>query len=75
MADDPIEMERHHVCEGEARVARQAEIVSELSPATALHVRAIAIHVLALFRQALALSRDRLAEMEKTRSMSPAAHH
>lgn len=71
MTEDLVEMERRHIREGEARVARQEEIVNGIGPGWDPDVAARARDLLALFRESVALSKDRLAALERERLGKP----
>ena len=65
--EDPIEMERRHVREGEARVAQQEAIVRRLD-SSADAAGADGARAAGSFREFLALAKRRLAELERVRS-------
>lgn len=71
--EDPLEMERRHIVEGQARIDRQEEIIRQLveggTPALAITAR----QVLLTFRQSLALSKARLADLEQQERDKPLA--
>ena len=63
--EDPIEMERRHVRQGEELVAKQIALVEGLDPSTIPEVRQQAMKVLAALRDSLQIANDRLAYLER----------
>jgi hypothetical protein len=60
-----IEMERRHMREGEARIARQEEIVSQLDLSGAHEHVLTARALLVTFRDFVALAKQRLDDLER----------
>ena len=64
-ADEAIEMERRHIREGEARVARQEEIVNRLSQHRGSESELQACELLAEFRHFVEAAKERLADLQR----------
>jgi aminoglycoside N3'-acetyltransferase len=65
-------MERRHIREGEARVARQEEIVSQLDSIGAHHEHVLTAHaLLATFRQFVASAKQHLEDLEREHLDTP----
>jgi hypothetical protein len=67
LREDLIEMERRHIREGEARIARQEEIVSRLDASWGHESdHALTAHALLVtFREFVALAKHRLDDLER----------
>jgi hypothetical protein len=66
-----IEMERRHIREGEARVARQEEVVARLDSMGAGQAAITACEILARFRNFLTAAREHLGYLERESSDNP----
>jgi hypothetical protein len=66
-----IEMERRHIREGEARVARQEEIVSQLDLSGAHEHVLTARALLVTFREFVASAKQHLEELERKQPNEP----
>ena len=62
-----IEMERRHILEGEARIARQEALIRKLDLAGNLDLILIARELLEALRESVSLSRERLSSLERHR--------
>jgi hypothetical protein len=63
--ESQIEMERRHVLEGEARVARQEALIQRLDPSRHLDLVLIARDLLEALRKSVAFAKARLSSLER----------
>jgi hypothetical protein len=68
---DLVEMERRHIREGEARVARQEEIVRHFDSSGAPEYALTARALLVTFREFLAIAKRRLDDLEREQGDRP----
>ena len=66
-----IDMERRHIRDGEARIARQEEIVRGFDLRGSTEHALTARKLLVCFREIVALAKDRLAYIERKQNDGP----